>query len=176
MLVLALDLANKCGWAMGEPGSIPKVGTLRVENRIKGATFEHPEERPYKLGWLLRDLFKEHGVPNILATEATVDPAFQPSSSTVRSQERYHGAAEAIAGAWHIQQIVDVAPSTIRKHFIGKARLGSSELTKAAVFNRARLLGYPVTTLDESDAVALYDYVIHVTLRTPPREFRLFST
>lgn len=166
--LLSLDLATLTGFCFGVAGS--------RENLIVGhwnLSALHPDLVPGNLAYELRMLFKERGPPDFMAIEKTLHPSQQRSGRTIQSQERLHGAALGVAGMYRVPQVLEVAPATARAHFIGRANMGDSKSTKAAVFKQATLLGYPVTTTDESDSVALWDFVSYVTLRAPPRELRL---
>lgn len=169
MKIIGLDLATVSGFCYGDPdcGEKPIIGHWDLRS-------EHKDLIPGNLAYQLRQLFKKHGPPDFMAIEKTMNPFGQPSAKTIQSQERLHGAALGIAGMYRVPRVLEVAPATIRVHFVGKASFGSTDKTKAAVFKQARLLGYAVATLDEADSVALYDYVVHVVLRKPLKEVRLF--
>ncbi len=169
MKLLTLDLASVSGLAYGEAGSSVKPFVDHWDIRAS-----HIDLVPGNLAYNLRMLFKERGVPDFMAIEQALSPNVKfgkkqkTNSKTIVHQQRLHGAALGVAGMYRIPKILEVPPSTIRCHFIGQASMGDSASTKAAVFARAKLLGYPVTTLDEADAVALFDYISYAVLRKPP--------
>ena len=169
MKIIGLDLATVSGFCYGDPdcGEKPIIGHWDLRS-------EHKDLIPGNLAYQLRQLFKKHGPPDFMAIEKTMNPLAQRSATTIQMQERAHGAALGIAGFYRVPKVLEVAPSTIRTHFIGVPNMGSSDKTKAAVFRQAKLLGYAVTTKDEADSVALYDYIVHVVLRKPLKEVRLF--
>lgn len=169
MKIVALDLANTSGWCYGDPdaGGKPLIGHWDLRS-------EHKDLIPGNLAYQLRQLFKKHGPPDFMAIEKTMNPLAQRSAQVIQAQERSHGAALGVAGMYRIPKVLEVAPSTIRTHFIGVPNMGSTDKTKAAVFKQAKLLGYAVTTLDEADSVALWDYIVHVVLRKPLKEVRMF--
>ncbi len=160
MIVTALDLANTTGVTHGssEGDAKPLITHWELGGR-------HPDLIPGELCYRLRCLWRDHGIPDYLAIEQTLNPAGQKHERTVRSQERLHGAA--------LDQPLGCMQ---RVHFIGMATAGGRDETKAAVFRQARRVGYPVKTLDESDAVALWDYVVHGILRVAEKELRMFHT
>lgn len=177
MLVLALDLATKTGWCLGEPGQRPAIGTFNLASRRAAWT---SDDRSFALGWALRDLFKEYGVPTAAAIEATVfmgpkkDGEKTTQYNTTKGLDELNGAARAICGAWHIPTVEIVPCGTWRKHFIGKASFGGRDATKLAAFERAQLLGHEVKNDNESDAVGIWDWMVHVKLRQPMKELVLF--
>lgn len=171
MLVTALDLATKTGVAHGnsEGDAKPLITHWDLGGR-------HIDLIPGELCYRLRCLWRDFGIPDYLAIEQTLDPSAQKHGRTVRSQERLHGAALGAAGFYRIRKVHEIYPAPVRVHFIGMASAGGRDETKAAVFRQARMLGYDVKTTDESDAVALFDFVVHAVLRVREKELRMFHT
>lgn len=169
MNVLALDLASTTGWAYGpaERDVKPRVGTWDLRAK-------HEWLVPGNLAMELRKLFREHGPCDAMFIEATLPVFGQKSQKTAKSQERLHGAALGIAGIYSVPHIEEIAPSTVRKHFCGRANAGERFATKRMVMRRAKDLGYDCANDDVADAVALWDFAVFAALRVPQRDLVMF--
>jgi len=169
--IAALDIATVCGFAFGDAGAIPQSGSVRLKR-----PGEPPEIAAFNMRAFLRDRFTLKRF-DLLALEHFLNPAAQKSADAVILQIMCFGVAVA-EGMARGMRIEAPYPSTVRKHFLGRANMGERKDTKAAVLNRARALGYiPRDCKDDNraDAVALYDFAAATYARVPPRELVLFG-
>jgi hypothetical protein len=161
MMVWALDLATRTGYAYGEPGRMPTSGALILK--------KPKEPRAVALGnllWWLNDKWSERK-PDLVVTEAPLTlQAFlllHSSQDNVRMHHSMHGVVEAMCARFGItgDKKIETYPATYRKHFLGRANFGSREATKWEMVVRARLLGLmPQDSDDEdrADALGLHDW------------------
>jgi hypothetical protein len=168
-MILGIDGAVQSGWALGAPGSIPRVGVQRLK-------------KPNEDTWLvadgaarfLRDIcFIESTRPDLIAIEALM-PNFNSGDDRERQVQRsaasmltpplIMGAVRGIAACYGID-VVQVYPATWRKHFLGRSNFGSREETKRQTLMRCSQLGYlPVTCKDDNqaDACGVWDWAAAV--------------
>lgn len=157
-LILALDLGTRCGFAYGEPGDPPTSGAVLLKKKSEPAdvvfgnfiaflqtTIEAVspsmvvKEAPFSL-----QAFKERG-----NSEAGVLMAFGMHAITRGMCQRYSIACEQVYAA------------SVRKHLLGKSRIGTRDGTKEAVVERCKLLGIlPADSndADRADALATHDW------------------
>ena len=133
----------------------PTVGLLKLR-----AKDERTEEAIGRFAmWLHGQL---SGV-DLLAVEHFLPSGALKGRTTDATREGAIGlayAARAVA-AIHGVPYRSPQPSTVRAHFIGRASMGDSASTKAAVIKQAQLLGYiPKTCFEDNmaDACALFDF------------------
>jgi hypothetical protein len=82
------------------------------------------------------------------------------AESTVRAHAGYHAIVDGLCVRFGIPWD-DVADSTVRKHFLGRAHLNSREETKAGVVARCHLLKLMPADCDDdnrADALAIHDW------------------
>lgn len=171
MRIAALDIATVCGFAFGEAGAIPQSGSVRLKR-----FGEPPEVAAFNMRAFLRDRFMLERF-DLLAIEHFLNPAAQKSADAVILQIMCFGVAVA-EGMARGMRIEAPQPSTIRKHFIGRANMGERRDTKAAVLGRAKTLGYvPRDCRDDNraDACALFDFAAATYARVPPRDLVFFG-
>lgn len=158
MLIFALDLGQRCGFAASTVGDSPRSGAVRLK--------KPGEHRAVALGnlvaWLNEEWSRER--PTLVVKEAPLPlQAYRDrgnSEAAVLMAYGLHGVVEAMAARFGLR-LEQAHPATIRKHFIGKGRMGARKDTKAAVVQRAQLLGFmPKDCFDDdrADAIALYDW------------------
>ncbi len=113
MVILALDLAEKCGWCVGAAGSLPESGSVRL---IKSGA--PVKDLPAAGAAFVRRLIKTYE-PSLIVREAPLPPRFNGFSNTKTfvSQHFLHGAVIAIAGFYGVGD-VDVDVTTWRKFFL----------------------------------------------------------
>lgn len=171
MRIAALDIATACGFAFGDTGTIPQSGSVRLKR-----PGEPPETAAFNMRAFLRDRFTLERF-DLLAIEHFLNPAAQKSADAVILQIMCFGVAVAEGMARGIR-IEAPYPSTVRKHFLGRANMGERKETKAAVLNRARALSYiPRDCCDDNraDACALFDYAAATFARVAPPELVMFG-
>lgn len=157
-IILALDLGVRCGFAYGAPGDPPASGAVLLKKKGEPAdiafgnfiaflqqTFEDispaqvVKEAPFSL-----QAFSERG-----NSEAGVLMAFGLHAITRGMCQRYGIPCEQAYAA------------TVRKHLLGKARMGTRDATKSAIVARCKLLGIlPADSIDDdrADALATHDW------------------
>src|SRR5258708_40249242 len=154
MIVLAIDIGVRCGFAIGVPGDLYGTGTWLLKRAREPAAVAY--------GNLLEALAVRFrlGKPDIVVKEAPMNLAGMSremsASDTVRVTFGLHGVAEAACQRFGIR-CEDVADSTVRLHFTGKGRWGDRALTKRKVLERCWQLGYfprDIHDDDRADAVA----------------------
>ena len=162
MKILALDIATKCGLAFGEAASKPRAWSVDLG---KGGS---EDARFAKLLRMVAHYIKTLE-PDVVAIE-------QPIGG--RDANAYLIGLVACArgeAARHGKKVVCYFPSTVRKHFLGKAltsrdfpglkQAAAKRAIKGAVMARCHLLGWKVEGPDEGDAAALWDYACAIESR-----------
>lgn len=181
--ILAIDGATVSGWALGAPGSTPRVGAERLK-------------KPSEDTWLvadgaakfLRDIcFIESTRPDLVAIEALI-PNFNSNDARERNIQRSAasmlvppliiGAVRGVAACYGIT-VVHVYPATWRKHYLGRSNFGSRDETKRQTLARGHLLGYlPPGCKDDNiaDAAGVWDWAAAVHGRSAAAPtFHLFD-
>ena len=156
MKILALDPAEyKLGWALGYAGQKPRVGLLKLR--------EKDERSEEAIGRFAMWLHGQLSDIDLLAVEHFLPSGALKGFTTADTREGQIGlayAARAVA-AIHGVAYRSQYPNEIRKHFLGRASMGSSAETKRAVIKQCQLLGYiPKDCFDDNiaDACAVFDF------------------
>ncbi|MGD9544970.1 hypothetical protein [Methylocystis sp.] len=171
MLILALDIATYTGYALGRAGEIPASGSVRLKRPGEPA-----DVAAFNMRAFLRDRLALER-PDLICIEHYLNPVAQKSADAVILQLMCFGVAVAEAMARDIR-LEKPAPATVRKHFIGAANMGERKATKAAVLNRARVLGYiPRDCRDDNraDACAIFSFASANYARRRPAELMMFG-
>lgn len=184
--ILALDPADRMGWAFGEAGSIPVSGAVQLRR-----TNDPVALGAANLACFLRDLIAKYDKPDIIAPERYMEIPAQRSNDAAVSQLLKHGAVYGIIGIIGAR-LESPTVAAVRKHFCGKAsaaprrmrprtqreREDDRRATNTMVLNRAIITGYlkpDSTDFDRANACAVHDYVSVVVARKPPRELHFFG-
>jgi hypothetical protein len=149
--VLALDIATRTGWCLGEPGGPPKYGSIRFEgssHEMRWAAAAH---------WAA-GFYRKHR-PGALAYET---PGIYHSRKTNIDTKVFLGGLVGItAGTIHAcgmpaDMIFRADTPDVRRHFIqaNPKRAIAKDLTKA----KCRELGYEIQDDDEADAIAVWHF------------------
>lgn len=174
--ILAMDLGTKTGWALGPAGACPRSGTV---------VLKHPDEPrdvcfSNMIFWL-NDTLGRQPKPALIVKEAPFHlGAFAKrgnSEAAVLLTYGLHAVVEGIAHRWEVP-CRSVADGTVRKHFLGKGRIGDRAATKAAVLDRCRLLRLiPKDCKDEdrADALAVHDWAAATLGGKRDRELYLYN-
>jgi hypothetical protein len=173
VLILGLDLAVRTGFCLGEPGQIPRSGTVRLKKPADEWTVA-----PGNLGCFLRDLLvMQSDRPDIIIYEAPL-PFFaahadqrQRSIESLVLPPSLVGATLCIGGTYGIP-CVGYQANTIRKAFIGRASAGGRDETKNAVIRQAvaeKLVPSDCRDDNRADAVAtwMFGCLKHARYRPP---------
>jgi hypothetical protein len=164
MHLMALDIAVKLGFAIGEAGTTPRSGSVRLKS---------PEDDPSRacrrFGIWLRDEFSLR-IPDLVIIEAPVNigafidwkddgrkPMFRSNPQTISLLHRLIGGVETLCGPYGVR-CVSANVQTVRKHFLGAAR--PSEPKKAVVARCHQLGLMPRDCKDDNrgDSLALFEY------------------
>lgn len=150
MIVLALDLATKTGVAVGGAGQCPALFTENLGGANHAARF-------YAAMVLAQTLIRQHR-PDLVAIETPVVAGVKGSADRILMTA---GLRAAVLGVCHRHMVrwCDVNVLSVRKHFIGTAKLKRAE-AKRAVVDECRRRGWPVRGDDEADAAAIWDYAL----------------
>jgi hypothetical protein len=178
-IIFALDLGVKTGYAVGPRDTLPPKGKpphsgaviLKKPNEPPGIAFGN------LIHWLADMWERDFARPDLVVKEAPLQlrgfRTLESAQATVRLTYGLHGVVEGMATRFGIE-CTDVHDATIRKHFIGRGRMGTRQETKRAVIQRAQVLGYmPPDCADDdmADACALWDYAS----ATVPKKLFLFG-
>lgn len=149
-LVYALDLGVRSGFAYGKPGETPRAGAVVL--KPKG------EHRAVAFSNLIATLGEQWSAdrPELVVKERWwglgASGERGNSQDVVYMHVGLHAIVEGMCGRFGIAWR-EAADSTIRKHFIGRGRMGSRDETKEAVKQRCRVLGL----MPKDPAAPLYD-------------------
>lgn len=156
--IFALDLGRRSGFAVGRPGELPRSGAVVLKAK--------DEPRRIALGNLiafLQQQFKTYRLALVVKEAPLALEAFRrirSSEDNVRMHHSLHGVVEGMCARFGIP-IEEVAPATVRKHFIGSANMGERSATKRALVQRCHALGLmprDVHDEDRADALAIHDW------------------
>jgi hypothetical protein len=156
--IFCLDLGVTSGFARGRPGDVPVSGTVRLKKPSETIDVAYAN-----LDWFLREEFEARRHELVIKEKMLSLQAFATignAEKTVRAHAAYHGIVELVCVQYGIAWD-DVADSTARKHFLGRAHMGSRDETKAAVVARCQLLGLIPKDCREdnrADACCIHDW------------------
>ena len=174
-MIFALDLATNTGFAVGAPGTRPRTGTIRLKRP------DEPQDVAFGnlIYWLNEEWTRDR--PQLVVKEAPFSlQAFKERTNSQSGVELAYGLHAIVRGMCSRFGVrcEQAHPATIRKHFIGTAKLGDRAATKAAVIQRCRLLKLvPADCNDDNrcDAAATHDYACAVLCRRPPGKLVMFG-
>lgn len=154
-LILAIDLATRCGFARGCVGELPIAGSVRFgkHNSRDSAIFADA------LRWISQEL-EPQPRPDIVIIEAMLPPDAMRGATSRAVRDRLAGLHGIVKGVAHLRGIGEIAEATvgnIRGHFIGDRSL-KRDKAKRAVIERCRALGWECSGPDAGDALALWSY------------------
>lgn len=179
MLIATLDIATCTGFVLGEPGTKPRYDLWRLKKPS-----DHYDVVGGEMGRKIRDLcFLADSRPDLIVFEAPIPPyqsqgdgdrkdPIRRSIESILVPQRAVGGLQAVAACYGIE-VLPANMQTVRKHFTGKARWGSSKETKAAVIARCVALGYVAPGFKDDnvcDALALWDWACATRARHVPRD------
>ncbi|ACL58478.1 hypothetical protein [Methylobacterium nodulans] len=146
--ILTLDLATRCGWACGAPGSEPTYGT-----KVLPSTGEDIGRFADAFNtWLLDMITLEN--PALIVFEAPI-LAGQTTLATARK----------LTGlAWHTEfvcRVREVRCKEAHLQSVKKFFAGSGRADKEAMIAAARRFGWAPKTSDEADALGLWAFSVH---------------
>lgn len=161
-IVIALDVASKCGVAEGRPGEVPRL--YSVEFRRSGEEFEDSFGRAVK--WMAQRLAADDAAVRAGDVRVMIEaPIMGVSTENTNSDTLLitKGLWAAVSGFARARGIMvrRVAVSTVRKHFIGSGRVPKAQ-AKKQVRDVCRALGWEPPNLDAADAAAVWHYAAHL--------------
>ena len=107
--------------------------------------------------WLDGMWGKRDEIPDLIVYESPAVGSHMGGKTNVETLKLLSGLAEHLEEwCWGKTELREASVSQVRSHFIG--RNYPAKIGKPMVFERCQELGWPVTTTDESDAAALWDY------------------
>lgn len=154
MIVLALDLSTRVGWACGRAGSAPDHGVIHL-----------PGAASVGLGGVLAaavdGLADLHAVQHFgrVVVEAPLPPQSQTHAATALQQLGLHAAV----ALWCYRRELPmkaVASVTARAAVLGRARFGGSKEAKAAVLAWCRARGHAPADDNAADALLLLHHAL----------------
>lgn len=158
-LIYAMDLAVRTGFAFGEAdGAVPASGSVVLKRPAEHAAVA--------FGNLIAFLNKEFVAhrPATVVVEAMLPlqayVTLGNGEAVVNMARGLHAIVTGMCNRFGIAWM-DVADSKVRKHFIGRGRMGSRDDTKRAVIRRCHLLKLmPADCHDDNraDALAVWDW------------------
>ena len=156
LIILAIDAATRCGFAMGRIGSTPASWSDRLRSPD-----DPPSRAARKMGIVLRDLFSTNR-PDIVYIEQPVRGGMnmQTNANTLLVLQGLYMSVHAICGPYGVRTN-ESHVQTVRKHFVGVAR---PDNPKRAVLDRCYALGWlePDCKDDNrADALALWSFACH---------------
>lgn len=176
--ILFLDLATRTGFCSGRRGDkCPRSGSVLLKK-----PGEHRRIATSNLMAWLEHEFSTNGLPALIATEAPLRLAgFKNQSNSeanVRFQHELQGVVGLVSWRYSLPIPVEANVDSIRKLFMGYARTGRREDTKAAVIRRAQMLGLmPKDSTDDNraDSIAGWEFVCANYAGRIPSELVLFE-
>lgn len=158
-IIFALDLgAAATGVATGCPNERPSSRVIPLKRK--------DEESAIAFANLMAFLGEEwiKSTPALVVKEAPLPlqgfAHLGNSQAAVEMTYGLHAIVSGLAARFNIP-CKDAHPSSVRRHFIGKARVGTRAATKVAVVQRCHLLGYMPRHINEdnqADALAIWDF------------------
>jgi hypothetical protein len=184
--IMALDLANRSGYACGIAGE----GKPRLEAWVLKKQGEPVERACRNLSCTLRDRIQLEN-PDLIVVENWLHPAASRNADSTITHLHLHGAVEGIAGIFGIPTVKPTS-AQFRTHFCGqstaaprrkiartdKQKNQDREATNRMVVKRAIVLGYLSHGSDDWDkasAAALWDWACATYARKIPKELVLFG-
>ena len=156
MLIVALDVATVCGFAIGEVGSVPRSGSVAF-----GGGGNDRAVFAAALSWL-SELLEPRPRPDWLILEALLPGGAMKGETQRVTRDRLaglRGVMLAVASLRGIQRVSEASVGDVRSHFIGTRKLKRAA-AKAEVLRTCRRLGWDAADDDAGDACALWSYAV----------------
>ncbi|HEY3175660.1 MAG TPA: hypothetical protein VGK94_07855 [Candidatus Polarisedimenticolia bacterium] len=149
-LILAIDPAISCGWAVGDAGA--GAGGLQRSGAWKLADpKDHPGQRFARLAALIREVHLTTPISLVV-----YESGFHRGAAATRSHWGLVGVILGVAARYQLE-VLAVNPSQLKAH------VGDGANDKVVMMRRCKLIyGRDCKTSDEADAIWLYDYARHL--------------
>jgi hypothetical protein len=170
MLVLALDIATRTGFALGRVGERPTFGSIRFGKSSSNDNVIFAGA----LDWTSRFL-EPQPRPDLLALEALLPPDAMRGKTSKAVRDRLaglHGIVRAVACLRDVGKIETYSVGDVRSHFIGD-RKAKRDVAKRETMRRCLQLDWHVQDDNAADALATWSYCCslidpRLALRTVP--------
>jgi crossover junction endodeoxyribonuclease RuvC len=153
-MILALDLAQRTGWAFGAVGTpVPEHGSHKLcdDDEQLGVRFRALRT------WLIKMLAARPST-SIVIFEAPLLMHSRPDQlHVVRALHGYAAIVEEMLEGWAGITVHEATVNDVRKHFIGRGNLKGPIAKKWTIEKCRRLLWQPVDH-NAADALALWHY------------------
>ncbi|UGY13779.1 hypothetical protein HAP48_0035185 [Bradyrhizobium septentrionale] len=153
-VILALDLASRTGWAVGEPGQEPAHGSIQFAK--PGASHEASFSNAW--GWMY-SMLADFG-PSTVVWEAPMPTSFNRGKSNVNTTTLLYGLPAIIGACAYRCGLYDIRKAEtrdVRLHFIGQNP--KRDRAKTLVIRQCRSMGWEVEDDNEADALATWHYM-----------------
>jgi hypothetical protein len=153
-LILALDIATRTGWALGELGAVPNSGSIRFGNQSTDS------DVIFKAGLDWAEGFVKKLRPDLVIYEAMLPPLAKLGVTSAAVRDRLaglQGIMRAVSRRYEVALILDCSVGDVRQHFIGDRRL-KREAAKREVLRRCAQLGWTACDDNAGDALAIWSY------------------
>lgn len=175
--IFAIDLGQRAGFCVGAPGDRPSVGFVELKGKR-----DPRRAAEGNLIAFLQEKFAQRCPSLVVVTPpATLRAHFNMpgggNEDISRMQYGLQAILEGMCDRFGLP-LVEIHEATVRKHFIGKGRLGDRESTKRAVISRCIVLGVLPRGCeddDQADAVALWDWACATYGRRSSTELFLYG-
>lgn len=152
VIILACDVASKCGLAEGEPGGVPQLST---------EIFGRPGDEKFDafgraVKWAAGRVSREPKVGAVYMEESVF---IKDGRTTFRVNQVLGGLRACVAGVFRARGIPvhDTSIRTVRACFLGKGNGNlPGDVAKELSMRRARQLGWNPEDLDQADAAAIW--------------------
>jgi hypothetical protein len=168
-LILALDIATRTGWALGELGTMPNSSSIRFGNQSTDA------DVIFKSALCWTEGFVKRVRPDLVIYEAMLPPLAKLGVTSAAVRDRLaglQGIMRAVCRRYEVGLIVDCNVGDVRQHFIGDRRL-KRDPAKREVLRRCAQLGWAACDDNAGDALAIFSYACAIidpvsALKTTP--------
>ena len=155
MLILALDLASRAGWALGRPhDAVPSFGSTRF------ASAGSSHEAVFAGAFQWAEMALKSWKPDRIVFEAPLPASFKRGLTNKNTTALLFGLPAVVSVAAYRQRIYDVRQATVRD--VRNFMLGhnpKSHIAAKALIHRCKMLGWDVgTDADQANACALWFY------------------
>jgi hypothetical protein len=159
LLIWGIDLASQCGLAEGGPGTRPMLSHVRFDRSSDDDGMFGIQEKAGRATLWMATRLRDGEKPDAVYYEAPIPERALGPQTNAHSTALKFVLLGAILGPLRAKGIKAVPANIqrVRKHFIGRGNLKSSQ-AKPLVMARCRALGWAPENHDQSDAAAVWDF------------------
>jgi hypothetical protein len=154
-LILGLDVATRCGHAIGRLGETPVTGSVRFGN----SSTDENVVFAAALDWA-SEFLQPFPRPDVVMIEALLPMDAMRGNTQRATRDRLaglHGVLRAVAQLRGVAKIEVASVGDVRAHFIGQ-RSAKSAIAKAETMRRCARLGWECCDDNAADAAAVWSY------------------